>query len=210
MDNGEEIRSKTFSTSSNIWRSYPILTRIRLFSQELATADTWSVGFSATRLSTRLVYQYHQPTNPCHFFQLTIPKFCCAVWHDGIFNIPSFSLQSDILVDDGEYGKSPYPWKNPEGMDQWNPARPDLLRNWKNAPPTIIIHSEKDYRCPITEGLACFHALQAQGVPSRFLTFSDECHWVLSPENSLAWHETVWDWVSRCVNGEIVRGDAEW
>jgi hypothetical protein len=30
-------------------------------------------------------------------------------------------------------------------------------------------------------------------VPSRFLSFPDENHWVLKPENSLAWHKTVLD-----------------
>lgn len=84
------------------------------------------------------------------------------------------------------------------------------MKNWNNGPPTIVIHSEKDYRCPITEGLAIFNTLQAQGVPSRFLTFSDEGHWVLGAENSLEWYSTVWDWVQRCVDGEIKRGDKTW
>lgn len=73
-----------------------------------------------------------------------------------------------------------------------------------------MIHSEKDYRVPITEGLAFFQTLQAQGVPSRFLTFEDEGHHVLGPENSLVWHEEVWGWMRRCVNGEIKRGVTQW
>ncbi|KAK5987980.1 Dipeptidyl-peptidase 5 [Cladobotryum mycophilum] len=139
-----------------------------------------------------------------------IDKFCCAVWHDGIFSIPGSSLQGDLIINNGEYGPSPYPWISDVEMDRWNPARPELLRKWKDAPPTLVIASEKDYRCPITEGLATFNTLQAQGVPSRFLTFSDEGHWVLNPENSLVWHQTVWDWVRRCVDGDIRRGDTEW
>lgn len=94
-------------------------------------------------------------------------------------------IQSDVLANDGSFGDSPHLWDNFDELDKWNPARPELLRNWKHAPPTLVIHSDKDYRCPITEGLATFNTLQAQGVPSRFLTFSDEGHWVAGPENSL-------------------------
>lgn len=34
-------------------------------------------------------------------------------------------------------------------------------------------------------------------MPSKFLTFPDENHWVLKPENSLLWHETVLEWIER-------------
>ena len=33
-------------------------------------------------------------------------------------------------------------------------------------------------------------------MPSRFLSFPDENHWVLKPENSLVWHKTVLDWLN--------------
>lgn len=41
----------------------------------------------------------------------------------------------------------------------------------------MIIHSELDYRLPITEGLAAFNVLQERGVPSKLLVFPDENHW---------------------------------
>lgn len=37
---------------------------------------------------------------------------------------------------------------------------------------------------------------------SQFLTFPDENHWVLKPENSLLWHETVLDWINEHVGLE--------
>jgi dipeptidyl aminopeptidase/acylaminoacyl peptidase len=33
-------------------------------------------------------------------------------------------------------------------------------------------------------------------VPSRLLVFPDEGHWVLHPQNSLLWYQTVLDWLS--------------
>lgn len=38
------------------------------------------------------------------------------------------------------------------------------------------IHSELDYRLPVTEGLAAFNVLQAREVPSKLLVFPDENH----------------------------------
>ena len=137
--------------------------------------------------------------------------FCCAIWHDGVFAIPTLMLQTDFPDDDSAFAGPPYIWQNSKNLEKFNPARPDLLKNWaRNAPPTLVVHSEKDYRCPVTEGLAMFESLQAQGVPSRFLTFPDEGHWVLKPKNSLEWHKTVWDWMRRCCKGEVKRGDATW
>ncbi|EFQ34722.1 prolyl oligopeptidase [Colletotrichum graminicola] len=126
-----------------------------------------------------------------------IRRFACAIWHDGIFNLPVFMIQSDFIDSGPNFGGPPLIWKNAEELERWNPARPELLRNWRHAPPTLVIHSEKDYRCPITEGIAAYNTLQSQGVKSRFLIFSDECHWVLNPENSIVWHKTVFDWMKR-------------
>jgi dipeptidyl aminopeptidase/acylaminoacyl peptidase len=35
------------------------------------------------------------------------------------------------------------------------------------------------------------------GVPSKFLYFPDEGHWVLKPQNSQLWYETVGDWCDK-------------
>ena len=42
-----------------------------------------------------------------------------------------------------------------------------------------------------------FTALQRKGVPSRFLHFPDENHWVLKPQNSKLWHDEVLAWIDR-------------
>jgi dipeptidyl aminopeptidase/acylaminoacyl peptidase len=61
----------------------------------------------------------------------------------------------------------------------------------------LVIHSAHDYRIPLEQGLAAFTALQRKGVPSEFLTFPDENHWVLKPQNSELWQKTVLAWVER-------------
>lgn len=63
----------------------------------------------------------------------------------------------------------------------------------------LVIHSERDFRLTDAEGLAAFNVLQTRGVDSQFLTFPDENHWVLDPENSLLWHACVLDWINERV-----------
>jgi len=56
-------------------------------------------------------------------------------------------------------------------------------------PPAQIIHSELDYRLPVTEGLSAFNVLQARKVPSKLLVFPDENHVSLAPLNVVSAHE---------------------
>lgn len=63
-------------------------------------------------------------------------------------------------------------WENWENVEKYSPSRADLCGNW--ATPMLVIHSEKDYRCVLSDGIAAFHVLQKLGVPSQFLNFPDE------------------------------------
>jgi dipeptidyl aminopeptidase/acylaminoacyl peptidase len=69
------------------------------------------------------------------------------------------------------------------------------MANWKT--PELVIHSANDFRLVDSEGIAAFTALQRRGVPSRFVWFPDENHWVLKPKNSIFWHENVIEWLDR-------------
>jgi len=39
--------------------------------------------------------------------------------------------------------------------------------------------------------------LQRRGIPSEFLTFPDENHWVQKPHNSMLWNDTVLNWLKK-------------
>jgi dipeptidyl aminopeptidase/acylaminoacyl peptidase len=69
------------------------------------------------------------------------------------------------------------------------------VKEWRT--PTLVTHGARDYRVVLDQGLASFTALQRLGVPSRLLVFPDEGHWILKPQNSLLWYETVIDWLDR-------------
>ncbi len=72
----------------------------------------------------------------------------------------------------------------------------------------LVIHGEKDYRTPISEGLALFARLGELNVgedgtmPHRLLVFPDENHWVLRPQNLCVWYETVFAFLAQTVHGE--------
>ncbi|KAF2750644.1 dipeptidyl-peptidase 5 precursor [Sporormia fimetaria CBS 119925] len=116
-------------------------------------------------------------------------RFKALVTHDGVFSMTNQLASEELYFPFHDLRGAL--WKNPESWAQWDPSR--FLQNW--ATPHLIIHSELDYRLTISEGLAAFHTLQARGVPSGFLTFPDENHWVLKHENSLLWHRTVLEWI---------------
>lgn len=120
-------------------------------------------------------------------------KFKALVTHDGVFSITA-QLASEEQYFPLHDLQGPI-WKNPEEWAKWDPSR--FTANWQT--PHLIIHNELDYRLTIAEGLAAFNVLQMRGVDSAFLTFPDENHWVLKPENSFVWHRTVINWINQHV-----------
>ena len=90
----------------------------------------------------------------------------------------------------------PY-FANPQMHEKHNPAA--HVAKWQT--PMLVIHGEKDYRVPPEQGIATFTALQRRGIDSQLLIFPDENHWVLKPQNSVQWHDTVRAWLQRWVGG---------
>jgi len=116
----------------------------------------------------------------------------CLVSHDGNLDERfAYFATEELWFPEWEHGGTP--WENPAGYATHNPA--DHIGDFRV--PTLVIHGALDYRVSEVEGLAMFTALQRRGVPSRFLHFPDENHWVLKPENSVLWHDTVLEWLDR-------------
>ena len=63
--------------------------------------------------------------------------------------------------------------------------------------PTLVIHGQNDLRVPVNHGIELFHTLQRRGIPSKFVYYPDENHWILKPQNSLFWYRTVREWVEQ-------------
>ncbi len=119
-------------------------------------------------------------------------RFDCLVNHDGLFDTRDMYYSTEELwFPEWEFGGTPY--DNPEGYAKFNPAL--HVDKWQS--PMLVIHGALDYRVVDTQGLATFTALQRRGVPSQLLYYPDENHWVLKPNNSIQWHETVLAWLEK-------------
>lgn len=113
-------------------------------------------------------------------------RFRALVCHDGIFNQESMSYTTDELwFDMWEHGGMPYEY--PERFRRHSPH----MYAGSFSTPMLVIQGGRDYRCPVGEGVGLYQALQARGVPSRFLYFDDEGHWVTRPANAQVWYESV-------------------
>lgn len=119
-------------------------------------------------------------------------RFRCFVTHDGnLDERMAYFDTEELWFPEWEHGGTP--WENPEGYAKHNPI--DFVKNWKT--PTLVVHSGQDFRVVDTQGISVFTALQRKGIPSRLLYFPDENHWVLKPQNSIQWHDTVIEWINR-------------
>ncbi|MEO8063488.1 MAG: S9 family peptidase [Pseudomonadota bacterium] len=83
-------------------------------------------------------------------------------------------------------------WEKPEEFAKYSPHT--FAGNFNT--PTLVIHNQLDLRVPLNHGIELFNTLQKRGVPSKLLYYPDENHWVLKPQNSLFWYQTVHDWVA--------------
>jgi dipeptidyl aminopeptidase/acylaminoacyl peptidase len=117
-------------------------------------------------------------------------RFKCLVSHDGMFNAESaWGTTEELWFNDWEFKGTPY--DNRAMYQKWSPHQ--FAKNFKT--PTLVIHGQRDYRLDVSEGFQLFTTLQMEGVPSKMLYFPDEGHWVLKPQNSRLWYETVNTWV---------------
>ena len=120
-------------------------------------------------------------------------RYRCLVSHAGIMTMAQFAGATDVpgwcyLEMAGEN-----PYTDREHYDRYAPIR--YVSQWRT--PTLVIHGEKDYRCPHHEGLMLFEALQYHGVPSELLIFPDENHWIRWPRNVVSWYETIIGFIAR-------------
>jgi dipeptidyl aminopeptidase/acylaminoacyl peptidase len=122
-------------------------------------------------------------------------RFACMIAHCGVFNLESmYGSTEELFFVNWDLG-GPY-WESPKTQRDYNRFSPHrFVKNWKT--PLLVVHGQKDFRVPVTQGIEAFTAAQVQRVPSRFLYFPDEGHWVQGPQNGVLWHRIFFDWLDR-------------
>jgi len=116
----------------------------------------------------------------------------CLVTHDGIFDSRMMAYSTEELwFNEWENGGVAWDPAVAARIEKFNPV--NFVQNWKV--PVLVVHGELDFRIPYDQGIAVFTAAQRQGIESKLLVFPDENHWVLKPQNSVLWHDTVNAWL---------------
>ncbi len=111
-------------------------------------------------------------------------RFAAIVTHASLYRLSAFHGATDYPAY-WAHDMGLYPSEDPDEFDRYSPHR--FVDSW-NAP-TLIIHGEKDYRVPISEGLMLFEDLQKRGVDASLLVFPDENHWIVNPRNARQWYQ---------------------
>ena len=85
-------------------------------------------------------------------------------------------------------------WENAEAYEKFNPV--NHVADWKV--PMLVVHSARRISA-FRSSRASPRSPRCSGAafPSEFLTFPDENHWVLKPQNSVLWHDTVNAWLKK-------------
>jgi dipeptidyl aminopeptidase/acylaminoacyl peptidase len=119
-------------------------------------------------------------------------RFKAFISHCGVFNLDAMYGQTEeIFFTDFEMKGNPWQKNRPSSYERDSPHR--YVQNWDT--PILVIHNEKDFRVPLAQGMEAFTAAQVNNIPSKFLYFPDENHWVLKPQNSILWHKVFYEWL---------------
>jgi dipeptidyl aminopeptidase/acylaminoacyl peptidase len=119
-------------------------------------------------------------------------RFKAFISHCGVFNMDMmYDTTEEMFFVNWDLG-GPY-WEQPGNRYAFSPHL--FVKNWDT--PMLVIHGAKDFRVPESQGMAAFNAAQMRGVPSRFLYFPEENHWVLSAQNGILWQREFAGWLDR-------------
>lgn len=119
-------------------------------------------------------------------------RFKSFIAHDGLFDLKSwYGTTEELWFANFDIG-GPY-WENASSASytKYDPSK--FVDKWNT--PIMIIQGGQDFRVGIEQGLEAFQAAQLRGIKSKLLYFPNENHWILHPQNGLAWHRQFFSWL---------------
>lgn len=120
-------------------------------------------------------------------------RFKAFLSHDGTFNLESMYLETEeIWFPNWEFKGAFWEKENAIAQKTYAGSPHKFVQNWDT--PIMIVHGEKDYRIPYTQGVQAFTAARLKGIPARYLHFPEENHWVLGPQNGILWQREYFRW----------------
>lgn len=123
-------------------------------------------------------------------------RFKAFISHCGIFNFEQQHVTTEEMWFENWDKKGSF-WEaeNAAAQRSYRFSPHLFVQNWDT--PILVIHGEKDFRIPYTQGMGAFNAAVLRGIPAQFLLFPDENHWVLKPQNGILWQRVFSSWLDK-------------
>jgi len=123
-------------------------------------------------------------------------RFKAFIAHCGIFNLEQmYPTTEEMFFVNWDLKGAPWDINNTAAQASYANSPHLFVNNWDT--PIMVIHGEKDFRIPYTQGMAAFNTAIIKGIEAEFLYFPDECHWVQKPQNSILWHREFFRWLNK-------------
>lgn len=124
-------------------------------------------------------------------------RFKAFISHSGIFNMEAlYSTTEEMWFVNWDNGGSYWDAKNSVAQNTYKNFSPHkLVQNWDT--PMLVIHGEKDFRIPYTQGMGAFNSARLKDIPAEILLFPEENHWILQAQNGILWQRVFFDWLNR-------------
>ena len=121
-------------------------------------------------------------------------RFKTFIAHCGLYNLTSwYPSTEEMFFAKHDMGGAPWDATPSKSYQEFNPQ----LFAKNRGTPILVIHGGKDFRVPEGQGMEAFGTAQLRGIPSRFLYFPNEGHWVQKPQNAVLWQRVFFEWLGR-------------
>lgn len=120
-------------------------------------------------------------------------RFKAFIAHCGMYDFESwYGSTEEMWFANHDLG-GPY-WQKPKPKS-YDFSPNNFIGNWDT--PILVIEGGNDFRIPYTQGMEAFNSAQLSGIPSEFLYFPEETHFVLKPQNAVLWQRTFFAWLDK-------------
>lgn len=123
-------------------------------------------------------------------------RFKAFIAHCGIFDLESQYRQTEEMwFAHWDLGGAPWDKNNKVAQRTFANSPDKFVGKWDT--PILVIHSQKDYRIDVSQGMEAFNSARMLGVPAQYLYFPEECHWVTGCQDGILWQRTFAGWLDK-------------
>jgi dipeptidyl aminopeptidase/acylaminoacyl peptidase len=121
-------------------------------------------------------------------------RFKSFIAHDGLFDLKSwYGTTEELWFANWDIGGPYWAKPTPASYEKFNPS--NFVSKW--TAPIMIVQGGQDFRVPIEQGLEAFQAARLHNIKAKLLYLPNENHWVLHPQNGIAWQREFFKWLDQ-------------